>query len=336
MSDRRKVRLFFCFLLFICAGCQKKADNNSTEAEMPVEVTEESEGEREVFAYTFQPHVIAEEYKKIYDSNIEDEFFVFCDAILNGRDSFPCSSRERVFQLLSISRTCLPIAEELIDKNKITVANGTAVITYKKSQEEVFKEIAEFKEKVTQVITSSIPYETSEVIKAIQLYTAVSQKDTYDEASTLSDMLSICPYRAIMEDTGICQEIAGEYIYYLLQVGIQAIPCSALSRDLSNAHEWAFVKLDGIFYHMDPTYQISYKDSLYFFGMDDIQREYYGDFPAGSYCYGESDVLKQEDYKVMDRRFEELWLAERYQINADNSLTIWEINTEEEKTVFFE
>ena len=80
---------------------------------------------------------------------------------------------------------------------------------------------------MTDVITEAIPFDEPDCIKAMELYTAVAGKDTYDASATLDAFLSIRPYRAIMEDTGICQEIAGEYICYLLQGGINAIPSSA-------------------------------------------------------------------------------------------------------------
>ena len=59
-----------------------------------------------------------------------------------------------------------------------------------------------------------------------------------------------------MNNIGICQEISGEYIYYLLQIGINATNCSALSRDKSCSHEWTVVELDNHHYHIDPTFSI--------------------------------------------------------------------------------
>jgi hypothetical protein len=77
---------------------------------------------------------------------------------------------------------------------------------------------------------------------------------------------------------------------------------------------------------MDPTQAVVYPGSLYFFGMDDVQREYYGDFPPEHYTYAESDRLK--GITADDRTFEKYWLAETYEIDHKNrTIKITEINT---------
>ena len=162
--------------------------------------------------------------------------------------------------------------------------------------------------------------------------TAVARKTVPDEEYTLEDSLSLSPYRAIIEDTGICQEIAGEYIYYLLQVGIDAIPCGGLSSDQSFAHEWALEKLDGKWYHVDPMFAAGYPDSLFFFGMTDRQREHYGDLPPEGYDYAYSDMLKREDFEASDKRFLDLWLAESYTIDQERQ-TIHMTETREDDSM---
>ena len=183
-----------------------------------------------------------------------------------------------------------------------------------------------FEEKVTNVIRTAVPYDEPDSIKAMELFTAVARKDSYDYSYTLADSLNVRSYRAIMEDAGICQEIAAEYVYYLLQSGINAIPCSALNSDQSEAHEWALVKLEENYYHMDPTYATEYPDSLYFFGMDDIQRAYYGNFPKENFTYAESDTLTACD--ALARTFESVWLAETYAIDhSSGTIRITEKDT---------
>ncbi|MBQ1435527.1 MAG: hypothetical protein IIZ19_06505, partial [Clostridia bacterium] len=62
-------------------------------------------------SHTFKPHVMSEVYRDIYGDGFEETFFGLCDAVLGGEDTFSCPSRERLFQALSVSRTCLPIAD---------------------------------------------------------------------------------------------------------------------------------------------------------------------------------------------------------------------------------
>lgn len=267
------------------------------------------------YHYSFDPHVISEEYVLIYGEGIKKEFFAFCDAILDHRETFSCASRERFHQLMAIAGSCFPLAGELVDRERTSVQNGLCSLVYRYDETGSKEKIASFREKVSDVIGNAVVYEEPDFIKAMELFTAVTRKDTYDDSYTLEDSLKLKTYRPIMEDVGIYQEIASEYIYYLLQVGIDAFPCSALNRDQSEAHEWVMVKLDGKYYHMDPTYATNYPDSLFFFGMDDIQREYYGDLPKENFTYAESDLLKREMFAAEDRRFEKFWLAKEYEID---------------------
>ena len=313
-----------------CAGGNSSGTAGNTSVER--EAARGSADDRlETYQYTFQPHVISKEYSVICGEGINKEFFTFCDTILAGQNTFPCSTDERFHQLLSIARTCFPLAEAVIDKDNTHVKNGLCCLAYQSEGAELKESIASFQSKVTDVITEAIPFDEPDCIKAMELYTAVARKDTYDASTTLDDFLSVRPYRAIMENTGICQEIAGEYIYYLLQVGINAIPCSSLSRDQSEAHEWALVELDGSWYHADPTYAAQYPDSLFFFGMNDKQREYYGDLPPEWFTYAESDRLDRSQYNAYDRRFVDFWTAETYQLDhTSKTIHVKEINTGEE------
>ena len=338
------VMLIIWMLLFI-SGCQGSSDiaRNNIHADChsseiryeektpsaddhSSEIAYEEKTPSDVFVYKFNPNVISEEYKTIYGEEIDEEFFSFCDAILKKEKIFPCRSQERFYQLLSISNSCFPIAQELINKEKSSFNAGICHFVYRYSDEKLDELILAFEEKVTDVIRLAVPYDEPDYIKAMELFTAVANKDAYDDSYTLEESLKLRSYRSIMEDIGICQEIEAEYIYYLLQVGIDAFPCSSLNADQSEAHEWTMVKLEGNYYHMDPTYAINYPNSLYFFGMDDIQREYYGDYPKENYTYAASDVLS--DCTATDRRFEKMWLAEKYEIDhIGRKIVITENNT---------
>ena len=325
--------LLFVWILLSVSGCKANSDinaNNIHSGEHSAEIVYVEENTPpDVFVYTFNPNVISEEYKTIFGEEISEEFFSFCDAILKKEKTFSCRSREKFYHLFSISNSCFPLAQELINKEESTVNDGVCHLVYRYNDDKLDELILSFENKVTNVISSAVPYDEPDSIKAMELFTTVANKDTYDDSNTLEDSLKLRSYRPIMEDIGICQEIAAEYIYYLLQVGIDAFPCTSLNSDLSEAHEWAMVKLEGNYYHMDPTYAINYPNSLYFFGLDDIQREYYGDFPKEYYTYAESEALSER--AAIDRTFEKVWLAEEYEIDhIGRKIVITEINTGKE------
>lgn len=307
-------------VLLLLAGCNKEDD--------PVIEPEQTPETADRYDYIFDPHVIADEYVEIYGESFKDHYFSFCDAILNAQDSFICTSMEEFHTMMTVSRSCLPLATFLVDTDNVYVKDQKGYLSYKYEKDELPDLISSFIDKVTTSITTAVPYEVPDHLKAMQLLTYVAKKDAFDYEHDLDDMLDTNAYRAIMKDIGICQEIAGEYIYYLLQTGIDAIICSSLNSDKSEAHEWALVKLDGRYYHCDPTYTIEYPDSLYFFGMNDIQRSYYGDFPTDYFSYGDSDLLTYEQFKADDDRFKVFWLTESYEIDYLKRLIITkEINT---------
>ncbi|MBQ1326184.1 MAG: hypothetical protein IIY52_09255 [Solobacterium sp.] len=273
------------------------------------------------FVYEFNPHVLSREYTVIYGPEIEPLFYGFCDAVLEGRDTFPCPSLEVYHQILTIAVVCLPVADYCIDKDSIRVENGTGFIPYTMDHNQQTELVQQFRSRVYEVITAAVPYQEEDFIIAAELLTAVANKDDIDEdGMLLENSLTIRPYRAIMENKGICQEIAGEYIYYLLQTGINAVTCSGLSRDKETAHMWALVELDGDYYHVDPMFTVQYPDSLAFFGLTDEMREQYGDFPPENWSCAESDVLSHKDYAADNERFLPLWRAESYTIDRTERL----------------
>lgn len=266
--------------------------------------------------YKFNPHVMSREYVTVYGSDTEELFYNFCDAVLNVESTFKCPSTEKFKQVLEISRTCLPIASCYIDRDKIFVQNGVGHIPYNVEKEDLKNKIKQFKEKVASVISSAVPYKEDNCIMAMELLKAVANKNKFDEAGlSLENALNLHPYRAIMEDVGICQELSGEYTYYLLQIGINATTCSGLSKDKSSAHAWTIIELDGDHYHVDPTTTIDYKNSLAFFCLDDERREQYGNFDRKNFSFADSPKVH---YEINSKRFKDLWDAETYTIDRDN------------------
>lgn len=285
------------------------------------------------FNYVFNPHVISKEYLMTYGNDIENTFYDFCDAVLNGETTFKCDTKEKLNSVISISRVCLPIASEYVQKDKCYVENGIGHISYKIEKEELFKKVEEFINKITSVITSAIPYEEDDFILAMELLTAVANKDRYDEEATaIENALKLQPYRSIMDDEGICQEIAGEYIYYLLQVGINATTCDGIEKNQEYSHVWAVVEIDGEHYHVDPTFTIQYQDGLAFFCIDDEMREQYGNFDMEDLSIADSSKIK---YKINSKKYKDLWAAENYTIDHKKRTIEMTIFYSGEKKIYF-
>ena len=340
---KKIVLLIMCMVIAVLLfGCEKPAalseneDNNTGNIEN-IQSTAQSgspECNLPAFEYEFNPHVISKEYVTAYGTGMEECFYRFCDAVLNGENTFRCATKEQLLMVITISRECLPIANEFIDSDKCYVSDGVGHLSYKIGKDELLEEVSKFKAKVTEVITSAVPYEEEDFIIAAQLLTAVAHKDEYDfeAAESIDQIMKIRPYRVIMEDIGICQEIAGEYMYYLLQVGINASICDTMTTNTDESHEWTVIDLDGEHYHVDPTFTVARKDSLAFFCMDDEKRERYADVEFDMAGIGFSGINGLH-YEMHDQRFKDLWEAESYTIDHENKIIHITTESGEEKSI---
>lgn len=295
------------------ASATSSAGSSSAEAA----ITEGSTVEPFHMDHTFNPHCLSQIYVDKYGEQFKEDYFKYCDAILAGADSVECSKPLWMNLFQSISRVNLPIVSEYCynsDEYFGAVGDGVYELTYSIPKDEYLKKVDEFKSRVENLIERAVLADDSELEKALALYISESARIDYDydamgNVSFRSEEgYGISPYRAIMTDKGICQETAGCYAYLLLQVGIDAITCGGITKDSSAAHEWTLVKLDGKYYHCDPTYQCSEKFSVNYFGMNDAEREKQGDWDMPYNNIGDTNEIWQPDFPPFDdSKFEQFW-----------------------------
>ena len=292
-------------------------ESSSSVSESATESSTAVETASNAYDHTFNPHVISQMYVDKYGEQFKEDYFKYCDAILSGADSVECSKPLWMGLFQSISRVNLPIVSEYCynsDEYFGAVGDGVYELTYSIPKDEYLKKVEEFKARVEDLIERAVLADDSELEKALALYISESARIDYDYDAMgnvsfrSKEGYGISPYRAIMTDKGICQETAGCYAYLLLQVGIDAITCGALNKDSTEAHEWTIVKLDGKYYHCDPTYQCSEKFSVNYFGMNDTEREKQGDWDMPYNNIGDTNDLWARDYPALDdTRFEQFW-----------------------------
>ncbi|MBO4578871.1 MAG: transglutaminase domain-containing protein [Clostridiales bacterium] len=289
--------------------------------------TEETIPELKPVDHVFDPHVLSDVYLMAYGEDFEDDFYRFCDAVLSGDDKVALDKPEFYNECIETGRTCLPITSEYIfwqDPKEVSNGDGTYRIEYALPHDEYMAEVAKFKGRVEELIENCIHEGDSELEKAIELYSSEAGRLSYDydAADESKETNRPCnPYHSLMEDTGICQEIAGTYAYLLLQVGIDAVNCGSLNDDNSQAHEWTVVKLGGKYYHCDVTFQLDTAYSLRYFGMTDDERHLEGSWTLDGFNFGNSNKVWHKDIPCEDTRFEELWMCDHYELdNYNNSL----------------
>ena len=288
------VMLSVLIILSSCGMTTKPSETSTTSAtssagssSAEAAITEGSTVEPVHMDHTFNPHCLSQIYVDKYGKDFEENFYRYCDAVLSGAETVKCDKKEWLAKFRDLSRIYLPIAFRYcysMDEDITSAGNGEYKLSYGLPKDEYLKKVEEFKARVEDLIERAVLADDSELEKALALYISESARIDYDydamgNVSFRSEEgYGISPYRAIMTDKGICQETAGCYAYLLLQVGIDAITCSGLTKDSSAAHEWTIVSLGGKYYHCDPTYQCSEKFSVNYFGMNDAEREKQGDW----------------------------------------------------------
>lgn len=276
--------------------------------------------ERPAYAYTFQPYAFSSIDTLVYGEAFEEEFRGFCDAVLAGEDSFPCTGFDNWLHIQELKDDLLPFSVyvsvydpgiEVGDLySESLLQDGRYPLYYLIPKEEFRAVVEQFKSRIAELIAQADLREgDSDLEKALKLYTASSLRIAYEDRG---GAMKINP--ALMEDYGICQNIARAYEYLLLQAGVDAGTCWGSAKDDSYAHAWTLIKLDGKWYHADVTWQLDEPYSLRHFLCTDQERDAEGlDVPY--FNINALNLLWHRDFPVDDASWADLREVRWYAID---------------------
>ena len=124
------------------------------------------------------------------------------------------------------------------------------------------------------------------------------------------------------EKRGICNELARLYSTLLMQVGVDVnnITGDVVSGLSTEGHEWNFVTIDGVSYHIDTTWALT-SDLLTLgcFMMTDKLRSERDFIPLNTLAIGTTgrEGFSFFNFSATDNRYEELW--DTYYLGMDRS-----------------
>ena len=285
--------------------------------------------ERPAYNYVFNPHVCSSICKLCLGDEVEAELNAYCDAVLAGADSFPCSGADNWARVNAAKAEALPISifvdlGESFDES--LMQDGKYPLTYTVSKSEFSQITAEFQAQVAALIAAADLREgDTELERALKLFSSESLRCVYDykteEDFTIRGYQSNA-YHVIMEGRGICQEFARDYAYLLQQVGVDASTCgSEMVRELG-PHEWTVFLLDGVWYNADVTWQLNEPYALTFFGGTDTERYYHGVLLEYN-DFGNYGVLGNEELPIEDLRFEQFGSVKWYRIDHETQTLLY-------------
>ena len=265
-------------------------------------------------AYRFEPKVVSSFQREVFGDKICDAWLRMVDAILAGRDSFPCPDEHTYDWVIGqFPDQCLPVLTTLIapayDPNK-RVVNGVGHFRYLVPQAEAAGKIEAFAARIEDILNGTLQPGDSPFEQMHALYQYFEDNYTYDydayEDNQHGDAYYLASYRVFSMNTGICQELSVAYSYLLMQLGIDA---TIVKGDTGfDLHQWSYVTLNGRNYHIDPTYVLDSGYDLAYFLMTDAQREYTG-CAVDSFIYTSTYAQDHPHpvYKAEDETFKALW-----------------------------
>ena len=212
--------------------------------------------------YRFDPHVYSPKLAPEIPQKNWEAFYNLCDALRAGEFTFACADREAYDWATDpavlghlFPPACMKITGESND-GTVPFENGVGRIYYNIPPGEYTQRQAEFEETVTGVLNSVLEPDDDDFEKCLKLYDYMESNFTYElypEGSTDG-----AHYYTLMNHRGVCDELSGVYVYYLLQAGVDAVQLGCFEPEM--CHSWVYVILNGKGYHVDPTWAL--KDSL--------------------------------------------------------------------------
>lgn len=155
---------------------------------------------------------------------------------------------------------------------RIALSNGTtAIATYTTDKETALADQEGFRSKVENILSTVVSSDQSELQNALALFDYLCQTVTY-----ASNGQGTSGFDALVNGTAICYGYSYALVYLLDQIGIESYTTSSSDQ----SHMWVIAKLDGAYYHLDPT------NGLSFFALSDAAKKRdYDDWYCGNMNY---------------------------------------------------
>lgn len=156
----------------------------------------------------------------------------------------------------------------------LSVQGDSVTITYLHDEQTHKQKLADFERIVEEILKGTLGEGATERERALLLYQYVVNNVRYFTVDYTEK--EITAYSALTKGVTICYGYADAFGYLLRQTGMEAHMYRGARSDGAE-HGWCYAKVDGQWYHFDPTWETSNQKNsgvsgLYYFGMDDTRR----------------------------------------------------------------
>ena len=170
----------------------------------------------------------------------------------------------------------------IIKSHSFAPDNKNCNITYRYTKSQQDEIISFIENEMLNIINETVKSTYNDLEKILVIYNYFSNKITYDHEkiahikSNPGDpvYVGIEIYEGLKYSKGVCHCYAYLCRYALFQLGIDVFCIRGdVDWDPDSYHVWNMVKINGNFYHIDPTWEPQGSKSLRYFGMTDAQRK---------------------------------------------------------------
>ena len=221
----------------------------------------------EEVAYRWNPYVFDR-----LGGEYEEDARLLADAILSYSDAVTLSTPEHAQTV--VDNIAFEFPPAALADFKVTA--DTVRITYLCTPARHEQQIDAFAAAVNRAL-ATVSKEDSELERAISLYDHVVKNVAY--FSTDYTEKEITAFSALVAGKTICYGFSDAFGYLLRQTGMEAHLWRGGTYTFSgfSDHGWCYAKIDGKFYHFDPTWEYSTykntkKNSFIYFGLSDKKR----------------------------------------------------------------
>ena len=267
--------------------------------------------------YTFQTHVHPSKLEEIMGPEAIQAYDNMIDAVLAGEDYFEVADEETYGWVIGqFAYSCFPVIDDYIESGYAEgFSNRRGKITYLIEKEELQQKIADFEEEIVEILNENLEDDYSDFEKALALY-------IYEMSDNRGDYL-VSGYQTLTDKSGICQGLSILYSYLLLQAGVDATVMSSYSDIYQDTHQWSYVKINGNYYHIDPTFALDADDSMNYFMMTDAKRTETGFNPEGGHVTIQYGAGEHVERIASDDTYSPLWTGYFIDLDHDNKKVIY-------------
>jgi hypothetical protein len=289
--------------------------------------------------YSFNPHAYSSKLYATYGEERWKAFYNLCDALRAGEDTFECPSADVYGWCMSnlIITNFFPVAGNNLyyinQYGEYTYSDGVGYINYAIPKEEFLQRERDFENTVNQILRENVRTDYTDFEKCLALYNYISKNYSYDyeQLAVLNTENAYYwgSYDCLMTKKGVCEDISALYNFLLMECGVDALQYMGAST--GTGHSWSYVTIDGVGYHIDPTWGLSDDGGtdLAYFMMSTEERltGSMSDYNIRPYL-NMLDVGQGVDFSANDNRYAPIHQGYFAGLDRERKILIYDINGE--------